>query len=287
MIDRKKLIFYIHDSQTLTVNYFCNFLNSETYSEEKNIKMERKVNYTEGNVILNIDVDTQSFVEASNYDVMRFFKGHFRNEDDYHKSFLNKIRYNDDLKKYFDMSKFVAEIEPMFSQVQPFTYEEAFKIENAAFRAMVFGSVNIGEMIQNLGAERIKTDGIQSTQKIFTKEGEFLGTKEITNVYEVYEVDGTKLGIENQKLYALKCWCTSTNNEHWLWIEDVYKNNPLEAVASTFRIHSDLIDKIKEIKRQGDVLLVELKEEFKNYEPTGEIVPLTAEQYFGLLTTQA
>lgn len=249
--------------------------------------MERKVVYSEGNVNLNIDVDNQTFTVASNYDVMRFFKGYFRNEDDFHKSFLDKIRYNEDLKKYFDMSKFVAEVEPLFREVEPFSYEEAFKIQDNTFRALVFGTVNVGDMIQHLGAERIKTDGIQSTQKIFTKEGEFQGTKEITNVYEVYEVDGTKLGIEDNKLYALKCWCTSTNNEHWLWIEEQYKDNPLEAVASTFRIHSDLIDKIKEIKRQGDVLLVEIKEEFKDYVPSGEIVPLTSKQYFGLLTTQA
>jgi hypothetical protein len=58
----------------------------------------------------------------------------------------------------------------------------------------------------------------------------------------------------------------------------------LEAIASTFRIHENLIDNISELKRQGDILIVELKEEI---DPSGEIVPLTAEQYFGLLTAQS
>jgi hypothetical protein len=69
-----------------------------------------------------------------------------------------------------------------------------------------------------------------------------------------------------------------------LWIEDQYKDSPLEAVASTFRIHENLIPHIKEIKRQGDILLVELNQDV---EPQGNIVPLTAEQYFGFLTAQS
>ena len=79
-------------------------------------------------------------------------------------------------------------------------------------------------------------------------------------------------------------WCTTTNKEHWLWIEDEYKDSPLEAVASTFRIHENLIPHIKELKRQGDVLLVEMQ---KDIEPEGEIIPLTSKQYFDLLTCQS
>jgi aromatic ring-opening dioxygenase LigB subunit len=69
-----------------------------------------------------------------------------------------------------------------------------------------------------------------------------------------------------------------------LWIEEQYKDNPLEAVASTFRLHENVIPHIKEIKRQGDILLLEMNEDVK---PEGNVVPLTAAQYFGLLTAQS
>ena len=139
-------------------------------------------------------------------------------------------------------------------------------------------------MIKELGHKRIKTDGKPVRHKQFDKQGNFTGYKEYDVVYELHEVYGEKLGI-NQSLYAVKCWCTTTNKEHWIWVEDKYKDNVLEAVASTFRIHPNIIPYIKELKRQGDILLVELTEDVK---PEGnELVPLTAEQYFTLLTAQS
>ena len=68
-----------------------------------------------------------------------------------------------------------------------------------------------------------------------------------------------------------------------MWIDSKYKDKPLEAVASTFHIHKNLIPHIKELKRQGDIMLVEMDEDIN---PEGEVVPLTAEQYFGLLTSE-
>jgi hypothetical protein len=247
--------------------------------------VEVLIHYSVNNSQLTIDVNKQSFKNSTNENVAKYLKGVYRNDDEF-KTFIEKVSKIREEHKEFDVRDFVKEFETLYNEAKPFTYKEAFAIEDNAFKALVFGSIDVGEMIQNLGATRLKTDGKESVQKLFDKQGNFLGTTNITNVYEVYEVNGEQLGV-TEKLYALKCWCTSTSNEHWLWIEENYKDQPLEAVASTFRIHSDLIDKIKEIKRQGDVLLVEIKEEFKDYEPTGEIVPLTADQYFGLLTTQA
>jgi hypothetical protein len=85
-------------------------------------------------------------------------------------------------------------------------------------------------------------------------------------------------------LYAVKCWCTTTQKENWLWIEKKYKDDPLAAIASTFRFHENVIPYIKELKRQGDVMLVEMK---KEVHPEGEIIPLTADQYFNLLTAES
>jgi len=244
----------------------------------------------EGNT-LSLNITEKNVInDVSNTDALRYLSGIFNNLERFKGRFTDicrSVHKREDIPaervESFKCDEFMNELEELFEHVQPFSYDEAFKIENLQFQAMVFGSIDIREMIQNLGSNRIATDGIEVKHKRFDTDGNLLGVEDYHNVYEVYEVSGEKLGL-NENIYALKCWCTSTNLEHWLWIEDQYKDKPLEAVASTFRIHKNLIPHIKELKRQGDVLLVEMKEDVV---PEGEIVALTAEQYFGLLTSQS
>jgi hypothetical protein len=252
------------------------------------------MNYSfgEGRVTLNIDLNKNILFEGvSNSDVVRYLKGIFTQEERLISRFIdpikNVVKDDPDLDEQdridFECSAFMDEVLELYRQVKPFTYEEAFKISSQEFRAKVFGSINIGDMINELGSKRIAVAGKPVRHKKFSESGEFLGYEEYDNVYETYQVYGKKLGL-SEDVYVVKCWCTSTNKEHWIWIEEKYKNDPLEAIASTFRIHENLIDNISELKRQGDILIVELKEEI---DPSGEIVPLTAEQYFGLLTAQS
>jgi len=194
------------------------------------------------------------------------------------------ITYDIQDNSVFECEALMNELLDMYDDATPFTYEEAFKIENEEFQAMVFGTIDIVDMIKELGSERIKTAGKRVKHKDFSASGEFLGMKEYDVVYETHKVDCNKLGLE-EDAYALRCWCTTTDKEHWLWIEDQYKDDPLEAVASTMRVHENIIPHIKEIKRQGDILLVETGD--VDIKPEGEMVPLTAEQYFGFLTAQS
>jgi hypothetical protein len=245
--------------------------------------MSKQFNFDKNGISITIDIDNQSFINPiSLVDGTKYIKGVLTNRERFINRFVNPIKETSE-RTGWETDKFINTIIDMYDQVEPFTYVEAFKIEDQQFRATVFGSIDVTEMIETLGAKRIATDGKHVNQKVYSESGEFLGHHEFDNIYEVHEVSGEKLGLE-ENLYALKCWCTTTNKEHWLWIEDQYKDSPLEAVASTFRIHENLIPHIKEIKRQGDILLVELNQEV---EPQGDIVPLTAEQYFGFLTAQS
>ena len=70
-------------------------------------------------------------------------------------------------------------------------------------------------------------------------------------------------------------------------IDDKFKDQPLEAVASTFMIHENLIPHIKELKRQGDILLVEMKPGHEDILPEGEMISLSSDKYFKLLTAQS
>jgi len=233
---------------------------------------------------LSYNIGTKSFSNgASNIEVLRYLKGINTNKARFKSRFVDVIKKV--YKEYpeFNCAYMLKEMMDNYDKVTPFSYAEAFKIESQEFKALVFGSINITDMITELGHTRIATDGIKVKHKQFDANGNFTGYNEYDNIYEVHEVDGTKLGI-NEKLYVLKCWCTTTNKEHWLWINDEHKNKPLEAVASTFMVHENVLPHIKEIKRQGDVLLVEMNEEV---EPEGEMISLTADQYFGLLTCQS
>jgi hypothetical protein len=245
--------------------------------------MSKQFNFSKNGISIVIDIDSQSFINPiSLVDGTKYIKGVLTNKERLINRFIKPIKETSE-KSGWETDKFINNVIDTYDQVEPFTYAEAFKIEDPQFRATVFGSINVSEMIETLGATRVATDGKHVNQKVYSESGEFLGYHEFDNIYEVHEVSGEKLGLE-ENLYALKCWCTTTNKEHWLWIEDQYKDSPLEAVASTFRIHENLIPHIKEIKRQGDILLVELNQDV---EPQGNIVPLTAEQYFGFLTAQS
>lgn len=234
---------------------------------------------------LTYDVHGEKFSNnISTTDVVRYLKGIHTNKTRFKTRFTDNIEEICEKHPIFSNVKgLITEMLGLYSKVKPFSYAEAFAIKDEQFKAVVFGSVNINEMIDSLGSKRIKTDGIKLNHKQFTLDGELNGYKEYDNIYEVYEVDGNKLGLD-EKLYVIKCWCTSTNKEHWLWIDGKHKDDPLSAIAATFMIHENLIPNIKEIKRQGDVLLVEMKEDIM---PEGNIVSLTKEQYFGLLTCQS
>ena len=247
--------------------------------------MDIFISFKKHNIDLRINLVTKELESGiPNQEVMRYLKGILTNKERFISRFSEPIK--NIMVEYMDMpdTTFMSELEDMYDDVVPYTYNEAFAIENEPYKAKVFGSINITDMITSLGHKRIATEGKQVTHKKIDNEGNFLGTEEYDVIYEVHEVNGEKLGL-TENVFAIRCWCTTTDKEHWLWIEEQYKNSPLEAVASTFRIHENLISNIKEIKRQGDVLLVEMLDE--NIKPEGNIVPLNATQYFSLLTAQS
>lgn len=238
------------------------------------------------------DTDTKEMVSCTTEEFVRYLKGVHTNKARFISRFIDfaKARFiEEDLKTYNekfynDAVEFHDKLIEMYDEATPFSFRESFLIENKEFQALVFSSINITDMVTELGATKYKVDGIETNQRIYDVEGNYLRTEKMHNVYEVFEVDGSKLGLEDEKLYVVKCWCTSTNDEHWLWIDDTFKDDPLNAIASTFMVHENIIPHIDCIKRQGDVLLVEMKEEVT---PSGEIVSLTKEQYFSLLAAQA
>ena len=224
---------------------------------------------------------------VTRFDMIRFLKTKYTNRERFVSGFIDPIfellvdsQDNSELDVLRSMLEFFLE---EYDNVTAFTYQQAFAIRSEAFKAIVFGSIRVPEMIKALGHTRIATAGRAVKHKQYSKQGDFLGFREYDVVFETHQVNGNSLGLRGN-VYAVKCWCTSTNDEHWLWIEDQYKDDPLEAIARTFHIHENLVPFIKELKRQGDILLVELTEDI---EPRGNMVSLSKDQYFGLLTAQS
>lgn len=186
-----------------------------------------------------------------------------------------------DLKQYyFPLRVLVEYVRDHWDEYDPFSYKELFEFENQQARAAMFRFADPSQMMEHLGAERYATAGKEVTYE----------TGEVNNnIYELYKAKANKLDSNLEgDIYAVKVWCTSTNEEAWLWVEEEFADDPLRAIASTFRIHEDVIPEIKCLRRQGDILIPEMKDSYDNtIKPSGRIVPLTPDQYFGLLVMES
>jgi hypothetical protein len=218
--------------------------------------------------------------------VIRYIRTRYTNKERFVSGFVTPVRdlvYKCGTELPTNLITLIDLIVNSYDTAEPYTYAEAFKLESETFKSIVFGCIRVPEMIRELGHTRIATAGRAVRHKQFAPDGEFTGYRSYDVVFETHRVDGSTLGLRDD-IHAVRCWCTTTSNEHWLWIQDEWRNDPLEAIAHTFQVHENLVPYIKELKRQGDVLLVEL---VQDVEPRGAMVTLSADQYFGLLTAQS
>jgi len=222
--------------------------------------------------------------------IAKYLKGVYRENKSRFKS-----RFVDFFKtqfKAYDLEYFndiIDNIDFFWDKVNPFTYQEAFEIEDVTTRALFFRSVNINEMVSELGATRINVEGKELVNKVWNEYKNEFEEVPYTVVYELYHINGSKLGLnEEVKLPIVKCWCTTTNDEHWLWVdsESFSDNSPLQAIASTCVIYKSMHNKIKHIIRQGDVFIFEMIEDVMPSE-NEETMSLSMNEYFKLLKSQA
>jgi hypothetical protein len=248
--------------------------------EKENYQIEIEIEA----INITIDVRKQS-INNGNVSPMEFIKYLIMSSPSHDISQNSRWIELNNLPEEFQIPKLMEQFNECLKTAKPFTYEEAFKIKNDIFRAQVFGLISPREMIANLGHRRIKTDGATVTHRTYDKDGKYIGDKTYEIVYEVHEVDGAKLNVE-EPMYAVKCWDTTTNEEHWLFIEEEYKDDPLAAIAASCRPPEGMLPYIKGIKRQGDVFLFELTQPY--IPKKDELrVPLKKETYLNLLKAQS
>ena len=164
-----------------------------------------------------------------------------------------------------------------------YTIQEVFEMGNLYNRRVCFQYLPPSLLFKQLKAARRCVEGIDVSRRVYSPDGSY-ETVEKHNIYEVHQVKANELSGELEgDLFAVKCWCSSTTEEHWLWIDEKYKDDPLSAIASTFWMHENVIQANPVIQRQGDVMLVETDEQII---PEGNARPLTKEEYFGMLVAE-
>lgn len=219
---------------------------------------------------------------------------------------LWKTKYEDDFRDFekevithpglYDFRDFVKE---MWDSIQVVTVEDALAIPNAEIRRTYFDSIGVNKLFTQLNPilrdkQVIKKKRARWNDKNTQYEHEF------EDVYELYEIEGEKLfGKSDTRfsrpdpVFAVRCWCTTTNREYWLYVTaqaatgrnwlyhertgEVY--DAIRAIAWTIRL--DVTDP-ERIYRQGDIIVV--KESAKS--KSTEQYHLNKEQYLQLMYSE-
>ena len=167
-----------------------------------------------------------------------------------------------------DFGKFVEET---WNNIEPVTVEEALKQENAEVRRTYFDCIGVVKLFKSLKPKLLDKQTITKKRANWDDENKE-SFRTFEDVYELYKIEGKKLfekdkwGREPNPVYAVRCWCTTTNREYWLYVNheaatgnrwwgdrDSVNYDAIRAIAWTIRID---VTNPERIYRQGDIIVV-------------------------------
>ena len=239
-----------------------------------------QINYADQTYIVN---------NRSGYDLttaLRLWKTKYA--DDY-RDFQKDVITHESLN---DFDQFVQEC---WNKIEPVTVEEALKLDNTEERRTYFDAIGIEKLFKSLDPKLLDKQVIKKKRQRWDNEFKEY-TYEFEVVYELYEIDGEKLFEKNrwgqipEPVFAVRCWCTTTNREYWLyvtkeaalgsqwWAKDMSKADAIRAIAWTVRVDVPE-ENIEKIYRQGDIIVVKMTDAAKHTEHTFRPYHLTKEQY--------
>lgn len=223
---------------------------------------------------------------------------------------LWKTKYADDIRDFFKdvithdgLQDFGLFVEECWNRIEPFTVEDALKVTNTEERRTYFDCIGIEKLFKQLEPKLLDVQMLKKKRQRWDDDfNEY--THEFEDVYELYEIDGEKLfdkdrwGNSPQPIYAVRCWCTTTNREYWLyvpreaalghgwWFANAdLRDQPdaIRAIAWTVRIDVPEED-VEKIYRQGDIIVV--KTTGKTTQTTLRPYHLTKEQYLSKMYSE-
>jgi hypothetical protein len=225
---------------------------------------------------------------------------------------LWKTKYADDYRDFQkevitheslnDFDQFVQEC---WDKIEQVTVEDALKIENTEERRTYFDAIGIEKLFKSLKPKLLDKQTIKKSRVKWDEEfNEY--THEFIDVYELYEIEAKEMfskdrwgNITTQNTYAVRCWCTTTNREYWLyvpreaalgatwWNRDSEDNKPdaIRAIAWTVRIDVPE-ENVEKIYRQGDIIVAKMKDKAKVTETTMSPYHLSKENYLSLMYSE-
>lgn len=177
-----------------------------------------------------------------------------------------------------DFEEFVSSMWPLIETV---TVQDALIQDNTEDRRVYFDAIGIEKLFKSLDPKLLDKQTIKKSRTRWDDEfNEY--THEFEDVYELYEIEASKMFTKGRwgneprdHIYAVRCWCTTTNREYWLYVpswaalgnqwwspsnNDDNKADAIRAIAWTVRLDVP-IGHVDKIYRQGDIIVAKIKEE--------------------------
>ena len=199
-----------------------------------------------------------------------------------------------------DFDQFVKEC---WDSVVPLTVEEALKIPNTEDRRTYFDAIGVEKLFKSLDPKLLDKQVIKKKRTRWDDDNKEY-THNFEDVYELYKIEGKKMydkdrwGNDPQPIYAVRCWCTTTNREYWLYVpkeaaigdnwwhsDKKEKPDAIRAIAWTVRIDVPE-DNVERIYRQGDIIVAKIKNEAKFTDSTVRSYHLSKDQYLSLMYSE-
>jgi len=249
-----------------------------------------------------MDYSKQDYIvnNRSGYDLttaLRLWKTKY--QDDY-RDFQKDVITHESLK---DFDAFVQEC---WDSVVPVTVEEALQIENTEERRTYFDAIGIEKLFKGLDPKLLDKQTIKKKRVRWDDEFKEY-THEFEDIYELYEIEATKMfktdrwGNEpRDHIYAVRCWCTTTNREYWLYVprwaalgeswwssseDERAKPDAIRAIAWTVRLDVP-IGHVDRIYRQGDIIVAKIKAKIAGDTTSALPYHLSKENYLSLMYSE-
>jgi hypothetical protein len=224
---------------------------------------------------------------------------------------LWKTKYQDDYRDFQkaviiheSLKDFDAFVQDCWDSIEPVTVEEALQIANTEERRVYFDAIGIEKLFKSLDPKLLDNQVLKKSRTRWDSDNkEYI--HEFEDVYELYEIEGSKLfdadrwGNPPNPVYAVRCWCTTTNREYWLyvpreaalganwWHSGDNKPTPdaIRAIAWTVRLDIP-IGCVEKIYRQGDIIVAKLNKKSYGTEKSALPYHLSKENYLSLMYSE-
>lgn len=226
-----------------------------------------------------------------NYSLTRaasLWKTKYQEYPDFHKDVIT----HDSLK---DFGKFM---ESIWDDIKEVTVKDALTLQNAEERRVYFDCIGVQKLFTSLKPTLRDKQVIKKKRKRWDAHNDPY-EYDFEDVYELYEIEGKKLfekgrwGMEPNPVFAVRCWCTTTNREYWLYVPQEaatgdrwfrpantnIKYDAIRAIAWTIRVD---VKNPERIYRQGDIIVAKVPDNAKTVDP----YHLTKEQYLQLMYSE-